>query len=195
MKAAYAVREERDRKAKAEFMRMIITQKEIRGDGSSCISRTYTASPIRPGQPLPMPTPATHTLVPIRTECPPGACVCAREELLNTPTADIRVLLLTRDEEKRLLDRLENLTSLQELRRIEARLADQLGIRLRITIGPREVRTVRGIAILVAEQPGLCRKTRQSIPAAIRVSLDRHPQIMFDLLDGTGLFGADEQPQ
>ena len=136
-----------------------------------------------------MTTPATRITFPIRTECPPGACVCAREALLNTPSADVRVLLLTRDEEKRLLERLENLTSLQELRRIEARLSELLGIRIRITIGPNEVRTVRGIAILVLEQPGLCRKTRQSIPAAIRVSMDRNPQIMFDLLDEGGLFG------
>ncbi|MGJ7579048.1 hypothetical protein ACSFA3_02580 [Variovorax sp. RHLX14] len=137
-----------------------------------------------------MQTPATRTIFPIRTECPPGACVCSREALLNAPSADIRVLLLTRDEEKRLLGRLESLTSLQELRRVEARLCDQLGIRLNITIGPNEVRTVRGIAILVPEQPGLCRKTRQSIPAAIRVSLEKHPQIVFDLLDEFGLFGG-----
>lgn len=135
-----------------------------------------------------MPTPATRTLFPIRTECPPGACVCEREALLNSPSGDLRVLQLTREEEKRLLERLENLTSLQELRRIEARLSDQLGIRMRITIGPNEVRTIRGIAILVLEQPGLCRKTRQSIPAALRVCMDRHPQILFDLLDEGGLF-------
>lgn len=140
-----------------------------------------------------MTTPATRIPFPIRTECPPGACVCAREALLSTPSADVRVLQLTREEEKRLLERLENLTSLQELRRIEARLSEQLGIRIRITIGPNEVRTVRGIAILVLEQPGLCRKTRQSIPAAIRVSMDRHPQIMFDLLDEGGLFGRPGQ--
>lgn len=137
-----------------------------------------------------MQTPAKPPVFPIRTECPPGACVCGREALLSTPSADVRVLQLTRSEEKRLLERLENLTSLQALRHIEARLAEQLGIRLRITIGPKEVRTVRGIAILVSEQPGLCRKTRQSIPAAIRVSLDRHPQIVFDLLDEAGLFGG-----
>ena len=140
-----------------------------------------------------MTTPATRIPFPIRTECPPGACVCAREALLSTPSADVRVLQLTHEEEKRLLERLENLTSLQELRRIEARLSEQLGIRIRITIGPNEVRTVRGIAILVLEQPGLCRKTRQSIPAAIRVSMDRHPQIMFDLLDEGGLFGRPGQ--
>lgn len=136
-----------------------------------------------------MTTPAPRALFPIRTECPPGACVCAREELLRTSSGDRRVLQLTRGEEKRLLERLENLTSLAELRRIETRLSDQLGIRLRITIGTTEIRTIRGIAILVLEQPGLCRKTRQSIPAAIRVCMDRHPQIVFDLLDEGGLFG------
>ena len=99
------------------------------------------------------------------------------------------MLRLTRDEERRLLERLEALESLTELRRLEARLVEQLGIRLQITIGPREVRTSRGIAVLVLEQPGLCRKIRQSIPAAIHASMARHPQIVFDLLDEQGLFG------
>ncbi|MGI4777506.1 MAG: hypothetical protein ACRYGA_05225 [Janthinobacterium lividum] len=134
--------------------------------------------------------PATPPPFPIRTECPPGACVCAREALLGATSGDLRVLRLTRDEEKRLLERLETLDSLVGLRRIEARLAEQLGIRLRITVGPREVRTIRGIAVLVVEQPGLCKKTRQSIPAAIRTSMERNPQIVFDLLDEQGLFGG-----
>lgn len=129
-------------------------------------------------------------IFPIRTECPPGACVCAREDLLRTPDSDQRVLRLTREEEKRLVERLENLASLADLRRIEARMAEQLGIRLQITASPNEVRTLRGIAILVREQPGLCRKTRQSLPAAIRKSMERHPQIAFDLLDESGLFGG-----
>lgn len=127
---------------------------------------------------------------PIRTECPPGACVCAREALLSAPQGDLRVLMLTREEEKRLVERLENLSSLTELRRMEARMAEQLGIRLQMTASPNEVRTLRGIAILVLEQPGLCRKTRQALPAAIRKSMERHPQIAFDLLDEDGLFGA-----
>ena len=50
--------------------------------------------------------------LPIRTECPPGACVCDRDALLQDPQADARVLLLTREEEKRLLQRLEQITSL-----------------------------------------------------------------------------------
>jgi hypothetical protein len=127
---------------------------------------------------------------PIRTECPPGACVCAREQLLRAPDGDLRVLRLTREEEKRLVERLENLASLADLRRLEARMAEQLGIRLRMTVSVNEVRTVKGIAILVEEQPGLCRKTRQALPAAIRRSMERHPQIVFDLLDEGGLFGG-----
>ena len=127
---------------------------------------------------------------PIRTECPPGACVCARDDLLRAPQGDLRVLQLTREEESRLVERLESLASLAELRRIEVRLAEQLGIRLQISTSPNEVRTLRGIVILVQEQPGLCRKTRQAIPAAIRKSLERQPQITFDLLDEGGLFGG-----
>lgn len=124
----------------------------------------------------------------IRTECPPGACVCGREALLQEPDADWRVLRLTRDEEQRLLQRLENLSSLQDLRHVEDLLRDQLGIELSISLSPNEVRTLRGIAILVHEQPGLCKKTRQSIPAAIKKSMERHPEITFDLLNEGGLF-------
>ncbi len=53
---------------------------------------------------------------PLRTPCPPGACVCAREALLQAPEGDGRILLLTREEEKRLLQRLAAITSLAELR-------------------------------------------------------------------------------
>lgn len=127
---------------------------------------------------------------PIRTECPPGACVCGRDELLQNPSGDLRVLRLTREEEKRLLQRLENLGSLSDLRRMEERLEQQLGIRLTISTSPNEVRTLRGITILVHEQPGLCKKTRQAIPAAIKKSLEQRPEIAFDLLDEGGLFGG-----
>lgn len=128
--------------------------------------------------------------LPIRTECPPGACVCDRNALLQDPQADARVLLLTREEEKRLLQRLEQITSLADLRRLQDRMEQQLGIRLTIAPGPNEVRTLRGITILVHEQRGLCRKTRQSIPAAIRQALERRPEISYELLDEGGLFGA-----
>ncbi len=43
--------------------------------------------------------PPMNAPFPIRTECPPGACTCRREELLADPNADIRVLRLTREEE------------------------------------------------------------------------------------------------
>ncbi|MBW8902285.1 MAG: hypothetical protein JF619_30175, partial [Massilia sp.] len=45
--------------------------------------------------------------IPIRTECPPGACVCEREILLRDPDADLRPLRLTRAEEQRLLERID----------------------------------------------------------------------------------------
>ena len=124
----------------------------------------------------------------IRTECPPGACVCQRDTLLQTPGADLRVLQLTSAQEKVLIQRLESLSSLADLRHMQQRMEQQLGIRLAIATGPREVRTVRGLTLLVLEQPGLCRKTRQSIPAAIRRSMDRCPEIAWALLDETGLF-------
>ncbi|WP_367849636.1 hypothetical protein [Rhodoferax sp. WC2427] len=125
---------------------------------------------------------------PIRTQCPPGACNCGRDALLENPLGDLRVLRLTREDELRLLQRLENLESLADLRRLEARMEQQLGIRLSIGTSPNEVRSLRGIVILVHEQPGLCRKTRQSIPAAIKRSLEQRPDIAYDILDVGGLF-------
>lgn len=44
----------------------------------------------------------------LRQPCPPGACVCNREQLLEAPGADLRILQLTRQQEKILLERLEN---------------------------------------------------------------------------------------
>jgi hypothetical protein len=125
---------------------------------------------------------------PIRTECPPGACTCGRDALLDNPNGDLRVLRLTREDEKRLVQRLENLASLDDLRRMEERMEQQVGIRISISPGPNEVRSLRGIVILVHEQPGLCRKTRQAIPAAIKRSLEQQPEIAYALLDVGGLF-------
>ncbi len=124
----------------------------------------------------------------IRTECPPGACICGREALLQMPEADIRILRLTRDEELRLVQRLEHLQSLSDLRHLQDLMHKQLGITLSITLSPNEVRTLRGIAILVNEQPGLCKKTRQAIPAAIKKSMELRPEIAYELLDEGGLF-------
>lgn len=127
---------------------------------------------------------------PIRTECPPGACVCDRDALLQNPGADARVLQLTVTEEKKLLQRLENITSLADLRRLQDRMEQLLGIRVSIAPSPNEVRTLRGITILVHEQQGLCRKTRQAIPAAIKKGMERQPEIAFELLNEGGLFSG-----
>jgi len=130
--------------------------------------------------------PMTTTL-PIRQPCPPGACDCGRDPLLETPGADVRILFLTRSEEKRLVERLENLQSLSDLERLQQRMYEQLGIRVDIVPSFNEVRTMRGIGINVGEQPGLCRKTRQSIPAAIRRALEKRPEIAYELLNANDL--------
>ncbi|MBA4360805.1 MULTISPECIES: hypothetical protein [Pseudomonas] len=127
------------------------------------------------------------TSAPIRSPCPPGACICGRDPLLETPGADVRILFLTRQEEKRLLDRLENLESLADLERLQNRMYAQLGIRVDIVPSFNEVRTMRGIGITLGELPGLCRKTRQSIPAAIRRSLEKRPEIAFEILNANDL--------
>ncbi|WP_287815036.1 hypothetical protein, partial [Pseudomonas sp.] len=80
-------------------------------------------------------------------------------------------------------DRLENLQSLEELQRLCGRMQELLGIVVRITPGHNEVRSVRGLVFEFDEQPGLCRKTREAIPAAIRRALARRPEIFFRLLD------------
>ncbi len=127
------------------------------------------------------------TTPPIRQPCPPGACDCGRDPLLETPGADVRILFLTRSEEKRLVERLENLQSLSDLERLQQRMYEQLGIRVDIVPSFNEVRTMRGIGINLSEQPGLCRKTRQSIPAAIRRSLEKRPEIAYELLNANDL--------
>lgn len=127
------------------------------------------------------------TSLPIRQPCPPGACDCQREQLLATPTADRRILALTRQEELRLLARLEDLRSLADLEHLQQRLYEQLGIRVTVAPGFNEVRTMRGIGIQLQAQPGLCRKTRQAIPAAIRRALEKRPEIAYELLNANDL--------
>jgi hypothetical protein len=68
-------------------------------------------------------------------------------------------------------------------------MEEQLGLVLRIAPGAEEVRTVRGLMIQVDERPGLCRKLRQSIPAAVRRCLEAHPEIVYAILDAHDLFG------
>lgn len=127
---------------------------------------------------------------PIRKECPPGACDCQRESLLQDAQADLRVLRLTQEEEKRLLERIEAISTYAELMRIGQRLQEQLGVSVHIAPGPNEVRTVRGFQIALGDRPGLCRKTRQAVPAAIRKCLDRHPEIAFAILNAHDLFAG-----
>jgi hypothetical protein len=127
---------------------------------------------------------------PLRTECPPGACVCDRDRLLAEADADLRPLRLTRMEEQKLVERIEGIASYEELKRLQERIRTNLGVELKIAPGPNEVRTLRGIVILLEDRPGLCKKVRQSIPAAVRKALDRHPEITWAILDSHDLFGS-----
>ncbi|MGO4313122.1 hypothetical protein AB4Z35_25305 [Pseudomonas sp. KB_15] len=127
------------------------------------------------------------TTAAIRSPCPPGACDCGRDPLLETPGADLRILFLTRNEEKRLIERLENLQSLSDLEHLQRRMFEQLGIRVDIAPGFNEVRTMRGIGIQIGELPGLCRKTRANIPAAIRRAMEKRPEIAYELLNANDL--------
>lgn len=129
---------------------------------------------------------STAAARPTRNPCPAGVCICERERL-EDPDADQRVLRLTREEEIRLLSRLERIESLADLEHMQRKLQDQLGIRLEISPGHTEVRTMRGINIVVHAQVGLCRKTRQSIPAAVRRGLEARPNIAWALLNANDL--------
>jgi hypothetical protein len=132
-------------------------------------------------QPLPFP---------IRVECPPGACVCERELVLADPQGDLRPLRLTRQEELRLIERIERVASYEELKRVQQLIHVNLGAQLHIAPGPNEVRTVRGMIVALEDRRGLCKKVRQSVPAAIRRVLDRHPEIIYAILDAHDLFGT-----
>jgi hypothetical protein len=131
----------------------------------------------------------------IRKECPPGACECRQSELLDAwekdRATDIRVLSLTLEEEKRLIARIDTIDSYEALGRIEQKLYDLLGIRLTITPSHHGVRTVRGLSIKLADQPGLCRRTRERLPAAVRRCLSNHPDIVYALLNARDLLGDE----
>ena len=52
---------------------------------------------------------------------------------------------------------------------------------------------VRGMLVRLTgprQNRGLCRKTRKAIPEAIKKSMERQPQIAYELLDEGGLFGG-----
>lgn len=131
----------------------------------------------------------------IRKECPPGACDCQRELLLDNPqagTAELAILRLTKEEEKKLLARIDGAASYAELQRIGQRLRQNLGVALTIAPGDNEVRTVMGLRIELAMRPGLCRKTREAVPAAIRRCLRNNPAIIYAILDAHDLFGVPD---
>ena len=127
---------------------------------------------------------------PIRAECPPGACVCERERLLAEPGADIRPLAIDRRQEQKLIERIERIDSYEELKHVQEVIRRNIGAELRIEAGPNEVRTMRGIIIVLEEKPGLCKKVRQSVPAAVRKRLQEKPEIAWAILDAGDLFGA-----
>ena len=127
---------------------------------------------------------------PIRVECPPGACVCDRDRVLADPQADHRPLALTRQQEQKLLARIEHVASYEDLRHVQGLIRKNLGAELRIEPGPNEVRTVRGILIVLEDRPGLCKKVRQSVPAAVRRLLGERPEIAYAILDAHDLFGS-----
>lgn len=133
---------------------------------------------------------ATPLPFPIRVECPPGACVCDRDRVLADPQADHRPLALTRQQEQKLLARIEHVASYEDLRHVQGLIRKNLGAELRIEPGPNEVRTVRGILIVLEERPGLCKKVRQSVPAAVRRLLGERPEIAYAILDAHDLFGS-----
>ena len=126
----------------------------------------------------------------IREECPPGACICGRDDLLGDVDGDLRILRLTKAEEKKLIARIEGIASYADLLRMAELMQAQLGMVLQVAPGNREVRTVRGLSIQLVERPGLCSKTRQTVPAAIRRCLEKNPGIVYAILDAHDLFGA-----
>jgi len=115
--------------------------------------------------------------------------VCGRENLVDAD--DARILMLTREEEKKLIERIGAVASYGELNKLVQRMRALLGIELRITPSAREVRSARGFSIELLERPGLCRKTRQAIPAALRRCIDQHPDIAFAILNAHDLLGQD----
>ena len=128
---------------------------------------------------------------PIRTECPPGACVCERDRLLADPAGDYRPLAIDRKQEQMLLARIERIDSHADLRHVQALIRKNIGAELRVEPGPNEVRSVRGILIVLEERPGLCKKVRQSVAAAVRKRLSERLDIAYAVLDSGGLFGAE----
>ena len=145
-----------------------------------------TAVQSEPG-PTAGPQPAA---APLRVECPPGACVCDRARVLDDPQLDQRPLMITRQQELKLIERIERVDSLADLQHVQGLIHKNIGATLHIAPGPNEVRSVRGIVIVLEDRPGLCKKVRQSVPAAVRRCLTMRPEIAWAILDAHDLFGS-----
>lgn len=126
----------------------------------------------------------------LRKECPPQLCDCERERLLQDAQANLVILRLNLTEEKRLLAHIDAIATYDQLKKLEKNLQRNLGVVLRIAPAGGEVRTVHGFQIQLLERPGLCRKTRKTIPAAVRRCLARHPEIAFAILNENDLLGG-----
>ena len=126
----------------------------------------------------------------VRKECPPQLCDCERERLLDDAQAGLSILRLNLTEERRLLAHIEGIATYAQLQKLQLLLKSNLGVQLQIAPGSGEVRTVRGFQIRLQEQPGLCRKTRAAIPAAVRRCLAAHPEIAFAILNENDLLGG-----
>lgn len=140
--------------------------------------------------PSPRPPLATLPLFPQRVPCPPGACICGHVALVESRQGDQRILLLTREEEAALVERLEKVQTLAELRQMQQRMTDQLGLVLHIAPGNQSTQGLRGLDIQLEPIPGLCRKTRKALPEAVRRCMERHPEIAHALLDEGSLFAG-----
>lgn len=142
-------------------------------------------------EPIPNPPNLPHLPslpFPIRAECPPGACVCERDRLLAEAGADLRPLAIDRRQELNLIARIERVDTYEDLQHVQALIRKNIGTELRIEPGPKEVRSMRGIIIVLEEKPGLCKKVRQSVPAAVRKRLQERPEIAWAILDANNLF-------
>lgn len=140
--------------------------------------------------PSPRPPLAPLPLFPQRVPCPPGACICGHVALVESRQGDQRILLLTREEEATLVQRLEKVQTLAELRQMQQRMTDQLGLVLHIAPGSQGTQGLRGLDIQLEPIPGLCRKTRKALPEAVRRCMEHHPEIAHALLDEGSLFAG-----
>ncbi|MGJ9416190.1 hypothetical protein ACHAC9_00280 [Massilia sp. CMS3.1] len=104
------------------------------------------------------------------------------------PDADVRPLAIDRKQEQKLIERIGRIESYAELQHVQELIRKNIGAELRIAPGPKEVRTLRGIIIVLEEKPGLCKKVRQSVPAAVRKRLQEKPEIAWAILDAGNLF-------